>query len=194
MYLWSIDGIQVKESPSVRAKILGYLKAGNTVIIKGKTNTATKSNLLGGENHGSFDSLSQITLKGNWAQIEYKGKIGYVSDIFLLPLPTFDKKMAAEFLTQIPGVKKTPNGHKGSWKNILKFSYQCRDTACQTKIELKNWTVEEGLVFWFFLTRHYNQIRVRQQTDKKIQIDDNKEHCEIEEGQKTLKIEANWTE
>lgn len=87
-YVWAINGLNLRESPSTKSKLLSLIPYGKSVDVLEITEKSYINNFI---NNGG-EEKHPILLKNQWVKIKYEDRIGYVIDGYLLEMETPRKK------------------------------------------------------------------------------------------------------
>lgn len=82
LYIWSDNGMNVRESPSLKGRIIDVLSACEEVIVVKKTDSKIAFKSL----QPAHNEKHPYYIRGHWVKVSYKGKYGYLFDAYLLPI------------------------------------------------------------------------------------------------------------
>lgn len=86
LYVWARNGLNLREQPDLKGKVIKTLESGTRVIVREMTEK--KLTLNSGVDTTEFTKEPYL-LKGEWILVEIdSGRKGYLFDVYLLKFPT----------------------------------------------------------------------------------------------------------
>lgn len=194
LYVWSGNGLKLREEPGLKARALGILYACDPLVVSEITGNEQAVKLLdidtaSNEKHPYF-------LKGKWVKVTtLDGRTGYVMDVYLLALPCNNINVA-----YIYGFENIRSVLPGMTTSTVYFSSDAerRDVintvnsveVINTRganwggftITLQGWTIEEAVVFLNFFMKLNNQEsdnRINKNWEKEMVISLDGGYCEV---------------
>ena len=118
LYVWAEGGLSIRDSNSISGKRIGVIPYGEKIITLSrkifKINDVTIK-LTSKHKDDDGNEYLGMTLKGQWAKINFKGKIGFVFDGYLskYPAPILRDKGRSErleaYFTRVLGLNSEKN-------------------------------------------------------------------------------------
>lgn len=194
LYVWSDNGLKLREEPGLKAWALGVLYACDPVVVSEITENEQAIKML--DVDPESDEKHPYFLKGNWIQVNtLDGRTGYVLDVYLLALPCNNINVPYLY-----GFGKTRSVLPGMTTSTVYYESDTerRDVVNTLKdvevintigpnwggfiITLQGWSMEEAIVFLnFFMKIHNsefsNQIIKNWKNEMLISLDGG--YCEV---------------
>ena len=89
VYVWAVSGLTLREHPAIQSARLEVIPYGTALVLQNWSGQHdTKVEAMPKNKIGETD-IPALVLKGDFAQVSYKGKTGYLFDGYLSKLPVF---------------------------------------------------------------------------------------------------------
>ena len=89
VYVWAVSGLTLRESPSLRSAKLEVIPYGTALVLQNWSGQHDSKVEAMPKNKIGDTDIPALVLKGDFAQVSYKGKTGYLFDGYLSKLPVF---------------------------------------------------------------------------------------------------------
>jgi hypothetical protein len=180
VYVWAVSGLSLRESASLKSTKLDVIPYGTALVLQNWSGQHDiKVEVLPKNKIGDTD-IPALQLRGDFAQVSYKGKTGYLFDGYLSKLPAFQVLQAknqgaaqredfTDWATRNFGLlKKTQKGafEYGSsfsikWifgNGILQDVWGEKDG--NTRILLPDVSMEEAYLLFNFMTDYEHTVKI----------------------------------
>lgn len=141
LYNWSISGLNVRETPSPKGKVLGKIKYGEKLDFDLANQEYSLYHedkfLIGNKDDGGAD----IKFSGSWMNIIYKGISGYVFSGYLSRYPTFKYELTSDEI-----IVETYKEYMNRNFNLLNYNNKTW-LADYNDNQIRSFLWENGIVF-----------------------------------------------
>jgi len=165
LYVWSDNGLKIREEPGLKARALEVLYACDPVVVSEITENEQAVKML--DVDPELKEKHPYFLKGNWVKVTtLAGRTGYVLDVYLLAVTCHNVQglsLVRRLQSILPGLK-TDTIHLDlelervtikSTLNGMEIINEIGSNWSGITVSLEGWTIEEAFVLFNFIKRIY---------------------------------------
>ncbi len=154
LYVWAKTGLNLRQSPSIYAKKLSILMPGSRVEVLGFTQKSFAIETLA----ATEEEENPFVIKGNWILVQVGDVQGFVLDTYLLPIaaPKDGQSMKHYLIARSEEISALGNEDEAEYSfganaiDGMSINYESGEDYRNISIELPNFTIEDGFVFYNF--------------------------------------------